>query len=83
MSDARVELELPEELASSFDRTRELALLEIGMASRRVSVKASSSVIQVLVPVDKSRLSPQLVHSPSHCRFFLRPMRLTWVARLR
>ena len=53
MSDARVELELPEEPASSVDRTRELALLEIDMASRRVSVKASSSMIQVLVPADK------------------------------
>ena len=44
MSDVRVELELPEGPASSGDRMRELALLETVMVSRRVSVKASSSI---------------------------------------
>ena len=43
MSDV-IELELPEGPVSSGDRTRELGLLEIVMASRRASVKASSSI---------------------------------------
>ena len=39
-----IELELPNGPVSSGDRTRELGLLEIVMASRRASVKVSSSI---------------------------------------
>ena len=44
MSDVRVEVEVPEGPASFDDRTRELALLETVMASRRVSAKVSPSI---------------------------------------
>ena len=43
MSDV-IELQLPEGPVSSGDRTLELGLLEIVMASRRASIKASSSI---------------------------------------
>ena len=77
MSNVRVELELPEGPASSGDRTRELALLEAVIASRRVSVEHRPPLIQVLAPADEYRLDPSLVLSPSLCRFSLCPIGLT------